>query len=414
LLLLPLLSACRKVEQITCPDLKIGIILAEGSAEGNEQRDGYEIAISVINQNGGVNGCPVEAIFMNEGRPQDRVSTQIAVLELAEQGVIAIAGASSDEATMRAAGVVTPLEIPMVVSREVNEKIIQEGNPLVFQLSPPNTELAQTAIEMLASQLRSLGKVAIFYEQNEFGESAAAAAGQFALDNNLKIVNYQGFSPDSPDTTALYEAITISLPEALLLISSQPEQALDLWLKVGKRLPGLKFVIGNGYGFIGSGFLYDRTGSLAEDIETLIISATWNDDLTCQGIAEYKQEYQNYRRQNDTSGSSAITIRDVQAFASIDLIGHILNQVSDQNDLPRDVSELRLMLAEGLRELTDEQPYSSLIGDIAFGADGQNIINGILIQAIEGQLQTVYPQECAVRDPIPLFPQIQLTPVPLD
>lgn len=96
LLLVFILPACasgKSASSQQCLPIRIGVVLADESQEnGREQKQGYEMALAEINQAGGVQGCPVELIYKNEGEQSDAETAQVAVLQLADENVLAILG----------------------------------------------------------------------------------------------------------------------------------------------------------------------------------------------------------------------------------------------------------------------------------------------------------------------------------
>src|SRR5512142_2240556 len=96
LALVLLLSACKAApasSTIPCPPLLVGVVVAESGTSGaQEQRDGYELALSEINQAGGVQNCPVKLVYESEGSPANPDDAQVAMLNLSDQGVLAVLG----------------------------------------------------------------------------------------------------------------------------------------------------------------------------------------------------------------------------------------------------------------------------------------------------------------------------------
>lgn len=127
-------------------------------------------------------------------------------------------------------------------------------------------------------------------------------------------------------------------------------------------------------------------------------------ELPSEAIPTFREKYLDYRRREGSISSDTLTIREIQAFASVRLLGDILHSMNEVDPLPEDLTVLRTSLAEALRELSEAQPRQSVLGSVAFDANGQNRNNALLLQAIDDRLVTVYPPDCAIQDPKPIFP----------
>src|SRR5512146_2765660 len=97
LILILLLPACQP-RQVTaaCREILVGVMSApEGTQEAREQQDGYDLAWNEINRAGGAQGCKLKLVASASdisGGNLDKVQADL--LNLADQGVVAILGAT--------------------------------------------------------------------------------------------------------------------------------------------------------------------------------------------------------------------------------------------------------------------------------------------------------------------------------
>lgn len=401
LLSLLTLSACdifARETPLPCPPIKIGVILAANTAEGLEQRLAYDFA----QYEHRIHGCEFELLYEDEGDITDRESAQIAALELSEQNVIAILGGTSQQATMRIAGVARYLEIPLLAPLEGSDDLAEQNNPFVFQISPPQSAAAQASFSMLADSLGNQARVAILYEQSEYGESAAVAAGKAALQENLQIVAYQGFAAQAPDLTALSQVLISAAPSAIYMVSSNPEQALTLWQTMRASLATLTYFIGNGYGFVSQDFLFTSDYHINPDLNGLIIASAWNRDLAEIDFSAFEIKFRTYRQLIDRDFNEPITPRNIQSYAALCLLIDALNSVSLTNSQLGDIPAMRRMVVETLRNLNGARSIDSLLGPISFSPGGQNRVEQLLLQVVDDQLITVHPALYAQSQPAPI------------
>jgi hypothetical protein len=201
---------------------------------GLEQNNGYELAAAG-------DGSSLPFTYKPESAQPDEV--QVAIREMAEKDkVLAVLGGTSNEATMRAASLVNFFNLPMIVPTAGGDNLLPSNNLWAFRLSAPGSGYAVFMIDSLLAQqakrpeeeFRSFTpnyNIAIFYEENTFGESAAVAAAQAAMRQEMKIVAYQSFAANNPDPNRLrtiFEMAKTENAQVISLISSSPDIAIQL------------------------------------------------------------------------------------------------------------------------------------------------------------------------------------------
>jgi ABC-type branched-subunit amino acid transport system substrate-binding protein len=175
-----------------------------------------------------------------EGDKQDDI--QVAIRKMAEvDNDVAVIGSTTNEATVRAASLVNFFNIPMIIPTANGDNLLPSNNLWAFRLSAPGSDFAEYLFGSVLAQ-ESQGsengitldpdlKIAIIYEQNTFGESAAVAAAQAAMKQLMKIVVYRSFPANTSDVIKLNE-IASQMQEnnvkLAYLITSNPEDATAL------------------------------------------------------------------------------------------------------------------------------------------------------------------------------------------
>ncbi len=239
LLLVPALAGCGK---ISWTDTSVGV-LSTGSTENTqstgiysiaeEQNFGYELAGT-----GTDNHLKLEYTLENDA--QDDI--QVVIRNLAQDArtpVNAFVGATSNEATMQIAGLVNFFNVPMLIPTADGNTLLPSNNLWAFRLSAPSSAYAQYFFTEVLNQnnLGSQGttvnflagvSLAIIYEQNTFGESAAVATAEAAMAQGIAIAEYKSFpaeNPSSDQLTTLVDAVKTQKPGLVYLISSNPGTA---------------------------------------------------------------------------------------------------------------------------------------------------------------------------------------------
>jgi ABC-type branched-subunit amino acid transport system substrate-binding protein len=239
------LSACRANTKVESPvgglweasasngeiDWKTASLLAQ------EQHAGFELA----NEDAGF----VEYSFA-EGNRKDDVQMVVRTMVEGQQDpktapVVAILGGTTNEATTRAASLANFFNVPMIVPSASGDNLLPTNNLWAFQLSAPDSAYADYILgSVLTKQVLSSGledgftpemRIAIFYEQNTYGESAAVATATQSLKQEFEVVVYEKFDADDPDASSLRilanEVIDLDA-QVVFVMSSNPVVAQEI------------------------------------------------------------------------------------------------------------------------------------------------------------------------------------------
>ncbi len=409
LILILLLSACKAASTtsgIPCPPLLVGVVVAESGVSGaQEQRDGYELALSEINQAGGVQNCPVKLVYESEGSPANPDDAQVAMLNLSDRGVLAVLGSTSNSAAKRVAAISSYFKIPVLISTETGDDILEVGSSWVFRIPPTNKSAAGMAFDMVKATIGSQVNLAIIYEHTEYGESAAVAAGQAALDRSMRLVDYQGYFPEAIDFATILEQVKATTPDVIYLINSDPTQAAELVAAFQSQYLPVTMMIGSGSGFTGPAFLYDKDGRLSAP-EDFFITSAWSADLPYHSTSRFGYDLATYRQSQGNNSAIPAVVGNVEAYTALhvvvdgitELLGSSkdawLEKLSNRDNL----SAFRDALAATLRGFK-ASAHPTLLGPLEFDATGQNKNDSILLQVSGGKLVTVFPSTLAVQPP---------------
>jgi ABC-type branched-subunit amino acid transport system substrate-binding protein len=253
LLLVPLaLSGCGRANSSANQRYPIGSIWAAPALEGvvtwqtasgmvTEQHDGFAAgmkAVTTIRQ---------DSVESAEGNQADDVQVAIRTMVETDQD-IAVIGATTNEATVRAASLVNFFNVPMIVPAAYGDDLLPSTNLWAFRLSAPGSAYAAYFFNSLLPVVAPAAAsgdgttptpspatggltLAILYEENTFGESAAVAAATAAMKQNLDIGFYGHFAPGAPDVDALtaqIESMKAENVRLIYLISGDPDAALTV------------------------------------------------------------------------------------------------------------------------------------------------------------------------------------------
>jgi len=369
LLLLLGLAGCTSEEAL---QTRIGILSGGASAEAAasapviaaEQQSGYDQAAKMLN-------LDIPTIKAIEGADVDAV--QIAVRALVEENdVTAIIGSSTNEAAMKAVSLVNFFNVPMVVPSASGDNILPSNNLWAFNLSAPSSSYANyifgslilkpaviPSVEGSAAANENSGRLAIIYEQNTFGESAAVAAAQAAMSLSMEITLYQPFKTENPDPMALKtlaKDVSESGAHLVYMVCSDPGMSVQLvdTLKDAYQNGLMPLLVGVEGGFASQPFL----NSAEADGVYLIRQAIDRSD--CPGDID--------------------TVYEAKSYAALFLLEKALQQAEEQQPVESRLSafinpatdELPLR-REAVRDILKGINLSvPCIGQVAFDTSGQN------------------------------------------
>jgi len=211
-------------------------------------------------------------ILASEGNQTDDVQIAIrGMVEDPENPIAAVIGGTSNEATMRAASLVNFFNVPMVIPTADGDNLLPSNNLWAFRLSAPGSAYANylfgtllTKAEFgsdpeITDELPRLN-IAILYEGNTFGESAAVATVRAAMELGLGVGVYASFPPVTPDAARLNILLNRVETEGIhlvYLISNDPGVAKTLVQLFNSRIPALSrpVLVGQSGGFASQDFI---------------------------------------------------------------------------------------------------------------------------------------------------------------
>ena len=384
LTVLLLLSGCKRGETAKVPvgglweanaskgeiDWKTASLLAQ------EQYAGFDLA----NEDAGFT-----SYGFGEGNRQDDV--QMAVRNMVEgqddpkvEPVLAIMGGTTNEATTRAAALANFFNVPMIVPSASGDNLLPTTNLWAFQLSASDSAYADYIIgSVLTKQVLGSGledgfspevRVAVFYEQNTYGESAAVATATAALEQEFEIVVYEKFDSYDPDESGLRILVNEVInqdAQMVFAISSKPVVAKEIVSTFTSLLDPLSMpvMIGMAGGFTSQEFL--ESG----EAESVYVLRQQIDTNNCPKEIDSLYSAQSY---------AAVRLLEyaVEESAKLDLD---ISKLSVDSVKVNPLSLQREAVRDAIKEANLELPC---LGRVAFDNNGQNKQLGFEIIETDG------------------------------
>lgn len=180
------------------------------SSFGKDQMQAVRWAVDDINAQGGVDGCKLEALIVdNQGKPETALGVVSRFIDV--EHVPVFVTAFSD--VVHAVAPVANREKTLMLSAGANSPSIAQLGDYVFTVSP----LADKEMDGLARYLTQQGRrrAAILYVNNDTGKDGAAAfAKAFTADGGAVVLN-EAYQADQADFTGLILQVRLANPDEI-------------------------------------------------------------------------------------------------------------------------------------------------------------------------------------------------------
>ena len=215
-ILLAISIGCDSIEKIVTPQqqeatLKIGFFVA---GERVTYPNGAEMAVTEINQRGGLLGTPVELIGHINKEAIPEVSAQIVERLIVEDGIIALIGPNRSSHAVVVGPIAQRHGIPMITTTATNPNVTNAGN-FVFMASFTDSFQGAVMAQFAISDL-DLSTAAIITRSGDlYTEGISEFFASNFSDLGGKIVTHEFYDGETSDFKMLLKRIADTQPDAL-------------------------------------------------------------------------------------------------------------------------------------------------------------------------------------------------------
>lgn len=354
---------------------KVGVVLplsGKLAVIGEIEKKSYLLALQEINSEGGINGKEIELLIKDTaGNP---AAGRSAVNKLiSKHNAIAICGGISSSVVWTAAASAQEHKIPFVVNTASADKITEQGWQYIFRINPPVSEYPEAMTSFL-NKIARVRTASIIYENTPSGLFGVKRIMQLGKKLTVTLVMQEGYEPAALDFRPLLAKVGAKDPDLVYIVSNVMDAALLLrQAQDMKWIPGL--VVGFSPGFTSTAFL-----ETAGDASNYVCSPTlWAPSVPYSGAEKYYNKYiAMYNSPADYHGA--------QAYAALYVIADALKKAKS-------------LTGQDIRNALCETDMMTVFGPVKFSSYGkktqQNKIPTLIVQWINGKLQTVWPPEVA-------------------
>lgn len=354
---------------------KIGIITSltgPGAAFGQAHKNGYAIALEELNAKGGVQGKPIELVYYDDQSRPDQAVQGVNKLVDRDQVPI-ILGAFSSESTRAIVPAVTQKQVPLLIPTSTADNVMESGSPWVFRICAGSSAYAAATLDFLKTT-DVPRRMAIVYENTNFGQSGADAMERAAKTVGFDIVDREAYQASAPDYKALLQRVKSKDP-AIVYFASYLLDANTLMRQSAQVGLNPQAYTSAGTGFAAAEFPTADKGAGAY-AEYTFSASQWLSTARWKGSAEFDAAFLKL------TGTHP-------AYHAIEAYAALLTAVAA-------IAKLQDAQPAAIREAlkTIDLPETPF-GPVKFDEHGQNRHPVLITQVQSGQYKIVYPPDAA-------------------
>jgi len=358
--------------------LVIGILHSEAFSYATMMKNSFEMALEVINREGGIKGRPLKLVYANDQGKRDTGEKSINDL-VKKHGAIMLVGAYQSSNTVYMARVADKLDRPFLVCTAADDRITQRKWKNVYRLNPPASEYAKGLEDFFLNKIRPKS-MAIIYENSPYGTGGALRMMWFCRENDIEINTIIPYHKEKAKKekigSAYFQRLLLPLkeepPDVIYMVSYLKDAALLV-----KKIRALKInaLLCGGAG----GFTHPKMIKMAGDAANNLLTATLWFNKVCPSSTAYCSRYvDKYSIKPDYHGA--------EAYSALLVAADVLNRA--ESFRPKDI-----------RAALDKTDLKTPFGPVKFKSYGkferQNRLSTMVLQILNGNFESIWPIELA-------------------
>ena len=357
----------------------IGVLENRNFAYADMMQRSFNLALKKINDRGGIYGRPIKLVYADDGGRKKQGIEAVKKLVRESKAVMLVGGYSSSN-TLFMAQTAEWLDIPFLVCTAADDRITQRKKINIFRLNPPAAEYTR-GLESLLLQRIQPASMAIIYENSPFGTSGALRMMHFCRENEIDvtaIIPYHKERVEADYFKRLLGPLKDNPPEMIYMVSYMRD-GVELVKQVRKA--GLTSLLSGGAGGFTHPEFIQKAGPGAQHLLTATLWTADQQDLLAKMYADhYRSEF---KQSPDYHGA--------EAYSAMMVVADVMRRT-------------RSFKAVEIRKSLAATDLATPFGKISFASYGkyerQNRGMTLVLQAIEGRYQCVWPREMAMVEPV--------------
>jgi branched-chain amino acid transport system substrate-binding protein len=351
--------------------LVIGVPHSEAYTYANMMKNSFEMALEMINTQGGIKGRPLKLVYANDqGKPKPG---EKAIVELVEKnGAVMLVGAYQSSNTIFMARMADKLDRPLLVCTAADDRITQRKWKNVYRLNPPAQGYTNGLEDFFLNKIKPKS-MAIVYENSPYGTSGAMRMMWFCRGNDIELRAIEPYHKErlKPD---YFKRIVARLqenpPDVIYMVSYLKDGAMLVKNIRDAKLNSL--LCGGAGGFTSPKFI----AAAGASAEHLLTATLWTVCLQYPGTKEYYDQYtEKYGSSPDYHGA--------EAYSALLVAADALKRADSYSPA-------------SIRAALDKTDLMTPFGPVKFTSydkfERQNSLPTQVLQIIDSKFECVWPQ----------------------
>ncbi len=358
--------------------IKIGCAISftgKKSRTGKLYVDSYNMAVNIINKNGGVKvggkSYKLKIIYYDDKSDATESSKLVEKL-ITNDKVNFLLGPYSSGITIPDSIVAMRYRIPMIEGGGASGKIFARGNKFIFGLLPAAGEYFKSTLEFLQTVSPKPKKIAILYADDKFDVSVAKGTKKIAQKMGYEVVLYEKYAEGQSDFTSALTKIKSKAPD-VVLVAGHTEESLN-FVQQAKELNVSPKMISLTVGPSEADF----RKALGKDANYIYGVASWSTQMNFKGyllkntkefVKMFKEKYNYDPDYHNAAG-----------FACVAVLKNAIERAGSLNPIK-------------VRDEIAKTSLDTIYGHVEFNPNGQIKGTSVVLQILDGKVFEVYPEQ---------------------
>ena len=332
-------------------------------------------------------GAKIEVVFGDsQGKPEVGLADAQRLID--QEKVVALIGAYQSAVTKTASRVAEQAGIPYLNGESSSPDLTERGYKWFFRTTPNDDTFVDNMMQFLDGVKKvPTKKIAVVYENTDFGVNTYKAVEKFAKKYNREIVANIAYAAGSASVTAEVQKLAAAKPDVAIFASYTSDAMLFVrTMRETKYAPPV--LLANDAGFIDSRFVQE----VGPQVQGVLTRDVWGNDLAAaKPIIKTINDMYKAKTGKDMNGNNARSMQGVLVLAEA------INRAGSTN--PEAIR--KALIATNLSEAQVAMPWAG----VKFDEKGQNNQGSGLILELKGaQYQTVWPEKYKLDSTLPTLP----------
>jgi branched-chain amino acid transport system substrate-binding protein len=348
--------------------------------DGRMMKDSFEMAMKTVNENGGINGRPLQLVYADD-QGKESIGEKIIKDLVNNAKAVMLVGGHTSAPTYAMAKVANKLDVPFLVCTASADRITQKRWKNIYRLNPPVSEYTKGLEDFWMKNFKPKS-MSIIYENSMFGINGATHMMGFCLENGIDIRSTVGYDRERTDPAYFRSILALQVedpPDVIYMVSRLDDGAA--LVRAIREVKVDALLCGGAGGFTSQEFI-KRAGKAANQ---LLTATLWSHQLPYPGAKEYDARFlQVYSYPPDYHGA--------EAYSALLVAADVLKRAESFS-------------SKSIRAALDKTYMMTPFGPVKFysyeGFERQNTVRTLVLQIINDKFEVIWPLDVATAGFVP-------------